>query len=41
MRMTYSGLIAYWIDSDGCSWLGPVECAPWRCERHNGGNNNA
>lgn len=28
--MSYSGDIAYWIDADGCSWLGPVECAPWR-----------
>jgi hypothetical protein len=28
--MTYSGLIAYWLDADGCTWLGPVECAPWR-----------
>ncbi len=28
--MTFSGLIAYWIDRDGCTWLGPVECAPWR-----------
>ena len=28
--MNYSGLIAYWIDASGQSWLGPVECAPWR-----------
>jgi hypothetical protein len=28
--MKYSGEIAYWIDADVCSWLGPVECAPWR-----------
>jgi hypothetical protein len=28
--LTYSGLIAYWIDAAGMTWLGPVECAPWR-----------
>lgn len=28
--MKYSVEIAYWIDADGTSWLGPVECAPWR-----------
>ena len=27
--MTHSGLIAIWIDADGCTWLGPEECAPF------------
>jgi hypothetical protein len=33
----FLGIVAYWIDGQGCSWLGPVECAPWRYGTPNNG----